>query len=142
MVLVCMEAGGVKMEKTINIDGRNITFRASAAIPRLYRMKFRRDIFSDRQEVSKARENSKKDGEDGEEKPIPPEVLSVFENMAFLMAKHADASQVPQKTVEEWLDTFPVFSIYQIFPEIIELWGMNLEGMSENKKNKADRPGV
>ena len=35
------------MEKTIMIDGREVRLRASAAIPRLYRIKFRRDIYKD-----------------------------------------------------------------------------------------------
>ena len=35
------------LTKTINIDGKEVTFRASAAIPRLYRVKFHRDIYKD-----------------------------------------------------------------------------------------------
>ena len=31
--------------KTIEVDGKEVQFRASAAIPRLYRNKFHRDIF-------------------------------------------------------------------------------------------------
>ena len=34
-------------EKTINIGGQEVRFRSSAAIPRLYRLKFGRDIFGD-----------------------------------------------------------------------------------------------
>lgn len=36
--------------------------------------------------------------------------LEVFENIAFIMAKHADPS-IPD-TPEEWLDNFNTFSIY------------------------------
>ena len=32
------------MEKTINIDGKEVRLRATAAVPRLYRIKFGRDI--------------------------------------------------------------------------------------------------
>ena len=46
------------MEKTIEIDGRPVTFRATAAIPRLYRLRFHRDIMQDmafmRKEILKA----------------------------------------------------------------------------------------
>jgi hypothetical protein len=59
--------------------------------------------------------------------------LETFENIAYLMAKHADPS-LPD-TAEEWLDEFSVFSIYQVLPEIISLWGVNLETQSETKKN-------
>lgn len=40
--------------------------------------------------------------------------LEVFENIAFIMAKHADPS-IPD-TPEEWLDNFNTFSIYQVLP--------------------------
>ena len=46
------------MEKTIMIDGREVRLRASAAIPRLYRIKFRRDILQDMQTIKKAVEKS------------------------------------------------------------------------------------
>ena len=32
------------LTKTIEIDGKEVTFKASAAIPRIYRVKFNRDI--------------------------------------------------------------------------------------------------
>ena len=31
--------------KKIEIDGKEVTFKASAAVPRLYRIKFGRDIY-------------------------------------------------------------------------------------------------
>ena len=40
------------------------------------------------------------------------------------MALHADPT-IP-KAIEEWLDQFEMFSIYEILPEILELWGSNL----------------
>ena len=51
------------MEKTIEIDGRPVTFRATAAIPRLYRLRFHRDIMQDmafmRKEILKAQKEKK-----------------------------------------------------------------------------------
>ena len=35
------------LEKTIAIGDKQVKFRSSATIPRLYRMKFKRDIFKD-----------------------------------------------------------------------------------------------
>ena len=35
------------MTRTINIDGKDVAFKASAAIPRIYRLKFGRDIYKD-----------------------------------------------------------------------------------------------
>ena len=51
------------------------------------------------------------------------------------MAKHADNS-IPD-TPEEWLDEFSTFSIYQILPQIIELWGLNNQMLVQSKKNFA-----
>lgn len=58
--------------------------------------------------------------------------LEMFENIAYIMAKHADP-EVPD-TLEEWLDEFSTFSIYQVLPELIELWGMNIKTEAEAKK--------
>lgn len=52
------------------------------------------------------------------------ENLEIFENVAYIMALHADPT-IP-KTIEEWLDQFEMFSIYEILPEILELWESNL----------------
>ena len=52
------------------------------------------------------------------------------------MARHADPT-IP----EEWLDEFSTFSIYQVLPKIIELWGLNVQIDVESKKLPAtDRP--
>lgn len=61
--------------------------------------------------------------------------LEMFENIAYIMAKHADSS-IPD-TPEEWLDNFNTFSIYQVLPQLIELWGLNVKIDVEAKKNFA-----
>lgn len=61
--------------------------------------------------------------------------LEMFENIAYVMAKHADPN-IPD-TPEEWLDEFNTFSIYQVLPSIIELWGLNVQTEVESKKNFA-----
>ena len=64
----------------------------------------------------------------------------MFENIAYVMEKHADAN-VPD-TPEEWLDGFNTFSIYQVLPQLIELWGLNVQtDVSAKKKLRpTDRP--
>lgn len=37
-------------------------------------------------------------------------------------------------TIDEWLEQFEMFSIYQVLPEILELWGTNLVTDVESKK--------
>lgn len=116
------------LTKTIKISGKDVVFRASAAIPRLYRIKFGRDIYKDMKVLCGNVENS-----DPEESTLDVFSLEMFENIAYLMAKHADKNDVPD-TVEEWLENFDTFSIYEVLPELVELWGMNIETQSESKK--------
>ena len=59
--------------------------------------------------------------------------------MAYIMAYHADPT-IP-KTIDEWLDQFEMFSIYQVLPEILELWGANLVTDIESKKGSAEVSG-
>ena len=108
------------LTKTVAIGDREVTFKSSAAIPRMYRIKFKRDIFKDLSRLEGS--YKEKGGEDGSTMEI--EDLEIFENVAYIMALHADPA-IP-KTIEEWLDQFEMFSIYQILPEILELWGSNL----------------
>ena len=116
------------IQKNITIDGIDVPFKASAAVPRLYRLKFRRDIYQDFAALQKSvRENTE------ESSALDIESLEVFENIAYIMAKHADPS-IPDSP-EEWLDEFSTFSIYQVLPKIIELWGLNVQTDVESKKN-------
>ena len=118
----------MSLEKTIMIDGKEVKFKASAAIPRLYRIQFGRDIYRDIASLDQA---MKKSNPEHSELDLPS--LEVFENIAYIMAKHADPS-IPD-TPEEWLDEFNTFSIYQVLPKIIELWGLNMKTDVEAKKN-------
>ena len=115
------------MVKKIKIDGREVPFKASAAIPRLYRIRFQRDIYRDLAALEKAIGDK-----DGKTSDLDLFSLEMFENIAYIMAKHAD-SNVPDSP-EEWLDGFNTFSIYQVLPQIIELWGLNVRAESESKK--------
>ena len=49
------------------------------------------------------------------------------------MALHADPT-IP-KTIEDWLDQFEMFSIYEVLPEILDLWGANLFTDVKARKN-------
>ena len=116
--------------KKIEIDGKEVAFKASAAIPRIYRLKFQRDIYKDLHSLEKSLGDSKEDNSN-----LDLFSLEMFENIAYIMAKHADSS-IPD-TPEEWLDNFNTFSIYQVLPQLIELWGLNVKTDVEAKKNFA-----
>lgn len=120
----------MSIKKNITIDGMEVPFKASAAVPRLYRLKFRRDIYKDFASL-------KTDVEEGDENKseLDIESLEVFENIAYIMAKHADPA-VPASP-DEWLEQFNTFSIYEILPQLIDLWGLNVETQVKSKKNIA-----
>lgn len=120
------------LEKTITISGREVRFRASAATPRLYRAKFRRDIFRDLSLLQKAAKDSSEDGFEITD-------LELFENVAYIMAFQADDG-VPASP-DAWLDQFDMLSIYEVLPELLELWGENVMTESKAKKNHPARSG-
>ena len=122
------------IEKTIDVSGVPVKFRSSAAIPRLYRAKFGRDIFKDLAKLEKSYQG-KKDKDGG----FPVEDLEIFENVAYIMALHADKSM--PASIEEWLDGFEMFSIYQVLPEILALWGENIKTEVTPKKGKREANG-
>ena len=116
------------LSKTIKVGDKEVAFRSSATIPRLYREKFKRDIFKD---LSKLESSYKGNCEAGSSFAI--EDLEIFENVAYIMAYHADHN-IPED-IDDWLDQFEMFSIYEVLPEILELWGTNLITDVESKKN-------
>lgn len=118
----------MSLTQTIEIDGQQVKFRASAAIPRIYRMRFHRDIYKDLSTLEKS--ISKQDEENSS---LDMFSLEMFENLSWVMAKHADPT-IPD-TPEEWLDNFNTFSIYQVLPKLIELWGLNVQTDVQSKKN-------
>lgn len=135
------------MKKIIVINGKECSFKSSAAIPRIYRIKFRRDIFVDMSKIqkqikaqerikaemkSKCEKEGKEFSDEEFESGLPIESLEMFENIAYLMHKHGDSSQPDD--IDEWLDQFETFDIYEILPEILEMWGIENKQMSVPKK--------
>ena len=111
--------------KDINVDGKIVRFKASAAIPRLYRMKFSRDIYKDLLILDKINKNKGN---------IDIESLEIFENIAYIMAYHAN-------DVGEWLEQFDTLSVYKLLPDLIRLWGINVKTMSTSKKKQKKLSG-
>lgn len=124
----------MSMKQNIEIDGKQVAFKASAAIPRIYRMRFHRDIYKDLRILEKAI-----GGGSEESSNLDMFSLELFENIAYIMAKHAEPT-IPD-TLEEWLDEFNTFSIYQVLPKLINLWGLNIQTDIQSKKNFAQLSG-
>ena len=102
------------MEKTLTIDGKNITFKANAATPLRYKAQFGKDFFS---EVIKL-EKLKGDSLDGVD-------FDLFYNLIWTMAKTADP-KIPEPIT--WLDGFEEFPLLEIIPEIQDLIIFSIQG--------------
>lgn len=138
------------MEKRIQIDGKEVGFRASALTPRLYRHKIGRDMIQDLNKLQKAYTkalqgiHAEKPADDApaeereayealvHESQLDVTDLEIFENAAYIMARQYDAN-IPD-TPEGWLDGFETFSIYEVLPAILELWAINAQTTAKSKK--------
>lgn len=116
------------MEKMIKVGDREVAFKATGATLRIYRQRFQRDMLVDIQKLQKEMQGGKQ---------LTSDALEIFENVAYVMAKQADPD-IPD-TPDEWLDGFDMFSIYEILPQIVALWGVTMTPISESKK-KASKP--
>lgn len=126
------------MERTVTVGGKEMKMRASALIPRLYRFKFKRDMVADMRQLQRAYAKATALPENAtdaerEDAQFSAADLTIFEDVAYIMAKHG-GNEMPDSP-EEWLDSIDgVFSIYEILPVILELWGANTETTSIPKK--------
>ena len=133
------------MDRTVTIDGKTVTLRASALVPRLYRHLIGRDIIRDMATLKKsynAALEAQKAGADEEgqnEAAMTAMDLEIFENVAWVMLKHGaefrdtesgrvlmNGDVVVGRSPDEWLDQLDgVFSVYGVLPVILELWDAN-----------------
>lgn len=139
------------MDKIITVSGKEVGFRATALTPRLYRHKMGRDIVRDMTQLqssfAKAVEAQnlkppKQDAAEWQKREYEEAVkhaqlsvmdLEIFENVAWIMARQYD-STLPD-TPEAWLDKVDgTFSIYEVLPQILELWQLNQQTTSTPKK--------
>ena len=116
------------MEKTIVVDGKELKFKATASTPRVYRQAFGRDIFTDIGTIIASV---------GSDVDLPVTALDAFENVAYCLNSQAEGRELQRESIEEemnaWLEGFETFSIYHIFPELMELWRLNNEQTVEPK---------
>jgi len=118
------------MDKIIKIDGKDIKFRATARTPRLYRALTMRDLIRDFKSLTDHYQEAQ---ENKDETGLSIEDLTIFENVAYVMARHANPD-MPEKNPDDWLDSFDFFSIWEVLPQILELWRLNNIQTSKSKK--------
>ena len=134
------------MRKKIIIEGKARTLEANALLPRQYRNEFGRDLIVDvkkllgkvqltAEALKKARQDP--DGLAADLLADPDALdgmdLTVVENLAWLMLR-AGGEDVGDN-VETWLASLRDFmTVYNIMPEIIELWITSQKTTTKPKK--------
>ena len=116
------------MDKVVKIDNKDVKFRATARTPRLYRAIIGRDMIADMNRLQQRFNPA-----NAEESNLDMLDLQIFEDAAYIMARHANPD-MEEKTADEWLDSFNMFSIYEVLPHILELWAVNTKQTSSPKK--------
>lgn len=116
------------MEKIISIGGKEVGMKATASTIKRYRRKFNRDFFKDIRNLQK----KYAEAENTEDVELSAEDLECFERVAYIMAWQYD-NTIPASP-DDWLDEFDMFDIYQVLPQIIELWGTSSVELETPKK--------
>ena len=134
------------MQKVIEVEeGRSFNFKASAFSPIMYNKLFPvHDFMKDMEAL--------KDESDKEEDSFTMEHYEHFVKISYTFA-YQGLAPTPRETEEQkkfreeypdawmWIDSFTTFSIYEILPEIIDLWYQNEKAMSKQKKQAPAPPG-
>lgn len=113
------------MEKIVNIDGRNVKLKSTAAFIYQYKSQFGRDAMADLTGLF----NSIDAG--GEMKDNSSLDLSVMYDIIWTLAKAADKSIPP---VEEWLEEFSTFDIAEVMMVAVELITATINPTVNSKK--------
>lgn len=117
------------MEKIISVGGKEVGFKATASTTKRYREKFNRDLFKDIRILMPNMESGSLGISD----------LECFQNIAYIMAWQYD-NTIPTDP-DEWLDQFEMLDIYLVLPQIIELWGLNVQQLETPKKKVETQSG-
>lgn len=118
------------MEKIIKISGKDIKLASTAGTLYKYRVNFHRDFLKDLVHLDKKLKEIKHSTCKDQYAEFNALELEVFEQMAWTMAKTADPSCPP---IENWLDNFETFGIYEVLPEIMEIASSNFNTGEEKK---------
>ena len=104
------------MEKTIVIDGKNVMFKSTGALPMRYKAQFGRDFFQDLFKMQDAAEMK------GKKQPTIKDIekldFDTFYKIIWTLAKTADKT-IPEPL--EWLDSFEEFPIMDVLDEVMEM---------------------
>lgn len=110
------------MEKTIEIDGKQVRFKSTAATPLRYKAQFGKDYFS---EIMKLEGLTKLGKAKNKAEALKEIDFDTFYNLVWILAKTADKS-IPEPL--EWLDGFEEFPLFEIIPQVQDLILISIQG--------------
>ena len=110
------------MKRTITIDDQEVTFVATAKTPLLYKQWTGSDLFLDLNTLQNDQSNT----------------MEVFSRLAYVMARQADPDL---GEMDEWLDSFGMFSLYTALPQLTDMWAVEMQSTSVPKKKAGKRKG-
>ena len=119
------------MEKIIKISGQDVGFKAPASLPVRYYNATGRDLFVDLQTLADGTEQVESKLKLGKKKDEPVFKLNknwntmVFYGIAHTMARAYDFAVTPD--LEDWIDSFDSFPIFEIFGELKPLLNASLQ---------------
>ena len=116
------------MEKTIEIDGRQVKLKNTAGFPIRYRAQFGRDFFADMFKMKSLEKFTEKNPEDLTYEEMKQIDFETFYNVIWVLAKTADKS-IPDPLT--WLDGFDEFPVEDI---IIQSQDMIAQTLQSSKK--------
>lgn len=110
------------MESKVKLGDQEVRLISSGATPILYKNAFKRDFFEDFSGVMEVAEVASNAEEGQEMKALLPmfkngQITKLY-NFVWVYAKNADNSIAP---LDEWLDTFDEFPIFDIMAELMNL---------------------
>lgn len=108
--------------KVIEIDGKQVKFKATAATPLRYKEKFGKDYFS---EILKMEKLAKLKESENQADILSKIDFDTLYNIIWVLAKTADKN-IPDPL--DWLDDFATFPIGEILPQLQELIVVSLQG--------------
>ena len=110
------------MEKTIEIEGKEVRFKSTAATPLRYKSQFGKDYFS---EIMKLEGLTKLKNSEDSAKALSQIDFDTFYNLIWVLAKTADKN-IPEPM--EWLDGFEEFPLFDIIPQVQDMIIMSIQG--------------
>lgn len=125
------------MEKTIVIDGKNITFKSTGGTLYRYKNQFGREYIADAMILSEFQQSKRiekiktADGKTAEHEIYDYTKLNLelAYNLIWTLAKTADDS-IPDP--QSWLDSFDTFPVMDILPMVLELFSKSSAIDSKN----------